>query len=289
MNCDLEFVLSQLIMNGISHLQPLLIPSQPHSSNITATEMGGKIWIMTIVVLLTVGIATCTAGEGECSRGAEFSITFDNVVSLADFLQNISDPELTFFKNVLKFSDVETELATQSAFDYFNTTFGLDFSESVPNEQGQRIFQNASFAACKAPLTATAKASHWLRSGNTNVKCYDVRIGWFGVGFLDYQVLRGTYGGTEGKTVSPDSLGSLTFQYTWIDKHPNPVVIQSQSTTPAHVTPDGVNIDIYAAFHDSLGNGTGINTLYVDPLPPDQTFARVVLYNTFRFPADQIP
>ena len=169
---------------------------------------------MTIVAVLLAGSGTTAAGEGECPRGAEFIVSFDNVISTADFLQNNPDPNLTFFRDVLGFDDQEIEAATQSAIEYFNTTFGLDFSESVPNERNQRIFQNASFAPAKVPFTATAKASRWLINGNTNSKCYDVRIGWFGVTFLDTQVLYGTYGGMEGRTVGPGGLESLVYQLT---------------------------------------------------------------------------
>ena len=138
----------------------------------------------------TFGIPTSFSQE-ECPRGAEFIISFDSVLPLADFLQNIPDPNLTFFRNVLKFSEQEIQTAEQSAIEYFNTTFGLDFSQSEPNQQGQRIFQNASFAAGQAPFTATTKANHWLVTGSTRSRCFDVRLGWFGISLLGQQVLHG--------------------------------------------------------------------------------------------------
>ena len=150
-------------------------------------DEGMKSKILVIVIALTCGIPTSFSQE-ECPRGAEFIISFDGVLPLADFLQNIPDPNLTFFRNVLKFSEQEIQTAEQSAIEYFNTTFGLDFLQSEPNQQGQRIFQNASFAAGQAPFTATTKANRWLVTGSTRSRCFDVRLGWFDISLLGQQV-----------------------------------------------------------------------------------------------------
>ena len=83
----------------------------------------------TIVAVLIV----VTYGQEECPRGAEFAISLD-VVASADSIQRIADPNLTFFRDVLQFTEQEIETATQSAIEYFNERFGLDFSDSVPNE-----------------------------------------------------------------------------------------------------------------------------------------------------------
>ena len=116
------------------------------------------IYIVAVVVIALISGTTIAYGKEDCPQGAEFIISFDSVVSLAEFQQNIPDPNLTFFRNVLKFTEQEIQTATQSAIEYFNTTFGLDFSESEPNQQGQRFFQNASFSAKKSPITTTTKS-----------------------------------------------------------------------------------------------------------------------------------
>ena len=245
--------------------------------------------ITTIVAVLIV--ATCgIVAQEVCPRGAEFIISYDNVVPLADFFENIPDPNLTFFRDVLQFTEQEIEAATHSAIEYFNTTFGLDFSESVPNEQGQRVFQNSSFYAAKVPVNYTAKANRWLVNRNTKSRCFDVRVGWFGVQFLDNQVLYGTYGGTEGRMVAPSSFTVINWLYTWINTRPqSPLVIQMQSTIPAYFTPDGVGHEIFAVFHHGLGSGIGLETLFINPLPPDQRFGRLTFYNGIIFPADKFP
>ena len=250
---------------------------------------GMKSKIVVIVIALTCGIPT-TFGQEECPRGAEFIISFDGVLPLADFLQNIPDPNRTFFRNVLKFSEQEIQTAEQSAIEYFNTTFGLDFSQSEPNQQGQRFFQNASFAASKSPFTATTKANRWLVTGNTRSRCFDVCLGWFEVSLLGQQVLHGTYGGTEGRIINGPAQYVITWTYALINSCPqSPVVIQFRTTAPASITPDGISIEGYAASHRILGNGISLSTLFINPLPPDQRLARVVLHNSVSFPGDVIP
>ena len=103
--------------------------------------------IVAVVIIALISGVPIAYGQEDCPEGAEFIISFDSVVSLAEFQQNILDPNLTFFRNVLKFTEQEIQTATLSAIEYFNTTFGLDFSESEPNQYRQRFFQNASFAA----------------------------------------------------------------------------------------------------------------------------------------------
>ena len=258
----------------------------------TGSMKGGEMNLITavIVIALTFGIPT-TFGHEKCPQGAEFIITFDGVISLADFVQNSPDPNFTFFRNVLKFSEQEIQTASQSAIDYFNTTYGLDFSQSEPNQQGHRIFQNASFGAGQAPFTATTKANRWLVTGSTRSRCFDVRLGWFGVSFLGQQVLHGTYGGTEGRIVNGPVQDAITWVYVWINSCPqSPVVILLRTTAPSvGRTPDGLSIEAYAASHRILGNGISLSTLFINPLPPDRRLARFVLYNSVSFPGDAIP
>ena len=245
---------------------------------------------MRIIITIVAVLSVVASGQEEmCTRGAEFTISFD-VVASADFFQNVRDPNLTFFREVLQFTEQEIETAAQSAIEFFNTTYGLDFSESVPNEQGERFFQNASFSAGKIPFTATAKANRWLVNGNTKSRCFDARIGWFGVIFQDKQVLHGTYGGPEGRTIGPTSLYALSWSYLSINTCPqSPVLMQMQTCSPEANNADGINIGIFSAFHRSLGNGIRISVFYPTPLPPDQRLVRLRFYSTMIFPADDIP
>ena len=124
--------------------------------------------IVAVVVIALISGIPIAYGQEDCPQGAEFIISFDSVVSVAEFRQNIPDPNLTFFRNVLKFSEQEIQTATQSAIEYFNTTFGLDFSESEPNQQSQQIFQNASFSV-QLLLLQKLIAGWWVGVQNQNV------------------------------------------------------------------------------------------------------------------------
>ena len=87
-----------------------------------------------IVTVVAVLIAATYGQQEECPQGAEFIISFDNVVQLADLFQNIPDPDLSFFRDVLRFTEQEIETATQSAIEYFNTTgrlYSLDWWTGV--------------------------------------------------------------------------------------------------------------------------------------------------------------
>ena len=188
----------------------------------------------------------------------------------------------------MKFTEQEIQTATQSAIEYFNTTFGLDFSESEPNQQGRRFFQNATFFASKSPIAATTKANRWLVNGNTKSRCFDVHLGWLGVSFLGEQVLHGTYGGSEGKIVLPPT--EMNWFYMWINTCPqSPVVILLKPTAPSSMTPDGLSLEPAVASHRILGSGNSLTTFLLEPLPPDQRLARVVFYRSIVFPGDAIP
>ena len=250
--------------------------------------MNNKIYTgVVIVIALIFGIPT-TFGQDECPQGAEFIISFNGVLS-ADVLQDLPDPNLTFFRNVLKFTEQEIQTATQSAIEHFNTTFGLDFSQSEPNQQGVRIFQNSSFSARQAPFIATAKANRWLAAGNTKSKCFDVRLGWFGVSFLGQQVLHGTYGGTEGRAADGRRSDAIAWLYLWIDTCPqSPVVLQLQPTAPVGTAPNGFSVEPYVASHRTLGNGICLITSRIQLLPPDRSLVRYLFYHSIIFPGGEI-
>ena len=90
------------------------------------------IYIVAVVIIALISGVPIAYGQEDCPEGAEFIISIDSVVPLAEFQQNIPDPNLTFFRNVLKFTEQEIQTATQSAIEYFNTTFGLDFQSLNP-------------------------------------------------------------------------------------------------------------------------------------------------------------
>ena len=178
--------------------------------------MDGKVTLTILLIAITSAASTHTS-QIQCPPGAQFIASTDIVVNTNDLLSQLPDPNLTYFRDVLQFTEQEIETATQSAIVYFNTTFGLDFSESVPDSiTGERRFQNASMSASKVPLNLTAKADRWLVAGNTRSKCFDYQLGFFGVRFLDDQVLHETYGGIEGRRVGPGPFQDIVWGYTLV-------------------------------------------------------------------------
>ena len=86
----------------------------------TGGEMKGEICITAILGIVLICSIPTTFGQ-QCTLGAEFIITYDNIIPFTDL--NIADPNLSFFRDVLGFSEQEIQTATQSAFEFFNTRF----------------------------------------------------------------------------------------------------------------------------------------------------------------------
>ena len=69
----------------------------------------------------------------------------------------------------------------------------------------------------------------------------------------------------------------------------SPVVILLKSTAPSSMTPDGLSIRPDVVSRHILGRGISLSTFFLEPLPPDQRFSRIVLYYSIIFPGDGIP
>ena len=247
--------------------------------------MDGKVTLTILLITMTYA-ASAHASQTQCPLGAQFIASVNIVVNTNDLLSQIPDPNLTFFRDVLEFTEQDIETATQSAIVYFNTTFGLDFSESVPDSvTNERRFQNASMSPSRVPFNYTAKANRWLVAGKKRSKCFDHQIGFFGVRFLDDQVLHGTYGGLEGRRIGPGLFQDILWGYTRTNTRP-PVLIQYQSTSPSHASPDGILSESSIAFHPTLGQGIILGTFVFTPI--DETRAQIVAYDTVVFPAEPL-
>ena len=203
------------------------------------------------------------------------------IVLTADFIvpPNLAasnqDLDLTFFREELRFTEAEIDLARQSAIDFFNTRFGLNFSQVDPNEPERRLFQNATFEPFFLTTPFTATVDRWLVTGrNRSGRCFNAREGGFVVNLIGNQVLRGTFGGDEGIVVAP-GIPILAWAYYSIDAcEVAPVLIQITSDVPARTTPDGIVLDSNIAFHRTLGRGSenSVNTFTPIPNSPNLQF-----------------
>ena len=164
------------------------------------------------------------------------------------------DTNLTFFREVIGFDDVEIQQETQNAFQFFNERFGLDFSQAEPNELGICFFENATFQPNRAPHGILVTFNCWLLTGNTQSRCYVANIGGYLVNFIGEQTLRGTYGGEEGIQVTSNRV--LSYEYIIISvSYRNPVMIQRWTPIPNEAVQIGLFVLFYELSHPTLDQG----------------------------------
>ena len=216
---------------------------------------------------LAILVVATTAVKSARSRACPADFFTAEIILTADILTpasslDSSDPDLTFFRDEIRFSEAEIDLARQSAIDFLNTRFGLDFSQTDPNIPERRVFRNATFDPFFAGVVFTASINNWLITGNTrSSRCFDTREGGFVVNFISEQVLHGTYGGIEGIMVGPGN--NLVWAYYSINAcEITPLLIQLNNDVPARSTADGIFVDSNRLFHRTLGAGSekGLNT-----------------------------
>ena len=214
---------------------------------------------MFAVSSLTVSSQTCPSDH----FSAVFVATADQVLDTP--IAIVPDPDLTFFKNVLKFRDGDISHATEDALLFFNETYGLDFSTSLPpNDQHELFFENAKlfpyFISKEIRLTVTS--NNWIRTGSTCSSCYTMSEGGFQVSFLGDQTLYGSYGGPEGK---PVGIGNgLGYGFYSIDAcQQSPIILQFQSATPIRAEPiDEISVTNQHVYNPVLGPGKAVTIFY---------------------------
>ena len=184
-------------------------------------------------------------------------ILHSNTMFSPEALQaTLVDTNLTFFREVLGFNDSEIEQVTRNALQFFNERFGLDFSQSEPNELGIRSFQNATIQPSRQPRGIFTTFNRWLLTGSTRSRCFIVTIGGYYVNFIGEQTLRGTYGGEQGIQVT----SSRVLQYDYLSisiPRSDPVVIQRRTPIPNEgVQIEGVYVLFFELSHPTLGRGS---------------------------------
>ena len=209
-------------------------------------------------VLNLVGIFSVHAAAQSCPEtlNSEAHIVYHSDTMFSpEVLQAIFvDTNLTFFREILGLDDAEVEQETQNAFQFFNERFGLDFSQSEPNELGIRSFQNATFQPNRQPSGIFITFNCWLLTGNTRSRCFIVSISGYYVNFIGEQTLRGTHGGEEGIQVTNSRV--LCYEYISISiPRRDPVVIQRRTPKPNEAAQIGLFTLFYELSHPTLGRG----------------------------------
>ena len=241
-----------------------------------------KIWIHVLIFAassLAVYSQTCPSGHYSAIFTAAMDTTVDSRLR--------RDPDLTFFKTVLKFRDSDIQHTTDDAIQFFYDRFGLDFSNSPPDENNQRFIQNATMSPIMIlpEYNLIVTDNHWIRTGNTYSSCYFESFGGFGVTFSGEQTLYGSYGGADGK---PAGVGnSLNYAFISIDVcKQSPLLINQVSRYPSRFEPiDGTEIFIADIYNNVLGHGTAHGLALYAPDPKDPETYYLSLRFTFVFPS----
>ena len=247
----------------------------------------------TIILIISVGIVFlvghCNGSnlQSECPSDwftAEFVSIADTVIPSSE-LGLLLDSNLTFFRTIMKFTEDEIEATSKTAMDFFDSKFGLDFSQSPPNELGQRLLGNATFYPYhSSPETQfTVTFSRWIISGNTKNFCFKNRDGGYAVAFSDDQMLYGEYGDVLGKPISPGEI--IVYGYYNIPVcAQEPIVVQYNSATPVRFDPvDGYGIINCEVYHHTLGSGVAQGLLRAVPTGEPNMF-HYTFRNLYTFP-----
>ena len=95
------------------------------------------------------------------------------------------DSHLVFYRKVLRFTEEEIDRDREAAMRLFRDTYGLDFTNIEPNEQGQRSLGNATFELMN-PFNFTYVYNSWLVNGRAKTRCFPVGGCGFHVRFTGY-------------------------------------------------------------------------------------------------------
>ena len=90
-----------------------------------------KVWIYIFIFAVSSLTALCQTCPPE-HFSAAFVISIDQKIDDLNII--LDDPELTFFKDTMNFGEDEIQDAFEYAINFFNESYGLDFSTSTPNE-----------------------------------------------------------------------------------------------------------------------------------------------------------
>ena len=193
---------------------------------------------------------------------AEFTIVNNQLLNASLVAGQIADTNGSYFRNVLGFTAAELASEVQRTRDYFNTRFGLNFPELDTNGQAQ--FENATLSFFQLPFIHYVTVNRWIVNGNTRSRCIEAFNGGLQVTFSDTQILRGTYGGETGRTISAGD--SLVTGYYRVDACPQqPILIRYEPINPSRATSDEYVVSDNRIYTRTLGTGFEIVVSRLEP------------------------
>ena len=102
-----------------------------------------KIWFFVTVLLSIEGAMSFQRAAQTCHPFSATSVAIMNQNIDGGRGVSVDDPQLTFFRDIMKFRDDAIQHTLEDAIKFFNETYGLDFSLSPPTDQNEYFYQNA--------------------------------------------------------------------------------------------------------------------------------------------------
>ena len=242
-------------------------------------------WIQ-LLILAVSGPAVLSQTCPSKHFSAVFIATVDKIID--DPILRVVDSNLTFLKTVMKFRENEIQHAIDDAIRFFNDEYGLDFSNSTPNPQNQRVFQNATMEPYFLPpdiVNFIITDNHWIRSGSTRSNCYSMLVGGFYVTFSGEQILYGNYGGAEGRPT--EIIDRVFYGFYHIDScKQSPIIVQFQTVAPiarAIVGGTVFGVSDVKLYNRVLGYGQSVGVGWIAPVSDGQF--RLTMRSIITFPA----
>lgn len=246
-------------------------------------------WLWMTALLFAV-IVTNTQSQDECPSGW-FNVTWIMAVDKiapVEISQQFFDPSLTYFREVLKYSDQQIEDTTEKAISFYKRRFGLDFSQSPVTPQGFRIYENATMYPVRVPLDVVATYNRWIVNGREgNTRCFNMKEGGYQVLFTGSQTVYGTYGGEQGQVLTPEEELGYNFFSTNFCEH-TPTIILCGSISPTFRDPYGFGIRHWECFNQYLGRGL-VTGAQGQLRTGDPNTIRLLIRHIMTFPATATP
>ena len=214
------------------------------------------VWIQTVFLsFLMLHVTASSSASHMCDE--PFRATITDVTNVTyPTSRSFLDPDHVFYRELLCFTDEEIDREQEAALQFFRNTYGLDFTNIEPDELGQRILGNATFAPFVLPFNITYVFNSWLVNGKTRTRCFRSRRGGFRVVFSGTAMVHGEYGGEEGRLAFANNTLFYGREYLYDVCEQQGIIFQMESLTLSRNEPsDGTAIINYRVRNRMLGEG----------------------------------
>ena len=213
-------------------------------------------WVWILAAFSSILMLNNAAAQSQmCDEPFQAALSLVNNVT-SPRSTSFLDSELVYYRKVLRFTEEEIDREREAAMLFFKDTYGLDFTNIEPNEQGQRILENATFEPFMFSFNNTYVFNSWLLNGKTKTRCFKVGDGGFRARFTRTTMLHGQYGGEEGKLVLARQLVVYGHDYLYDACKQQGIIFQLESLTPLRGTPiDRFIVRTFRVRNRVLGEG----------------------------------